>query len=53
MRRGNPQENHETYASYRLPILYNSEVSVLWRDLGTRYFRLKWKGHTHIKQQQQ
>ena len=36
--------------SYRLLMFYKSEVSVLWGDLVTKYFRLKRKGHTHIKQ---
>ena len=29
---------------------FKSEVSVLWRDLCTKYLRLKRKGRTHIKQ---
>ena len=53
MRRGNPWENQEAFESHRLVIFYKSEVSVLGSDLGARYFRLKRKGHTHIKQQQQ
>ena len=47
MRRGNPWGNKAAYASYRLLIFYKSEISVLWSDLGTKYFRLKRKGHTH------
>ena len=31
-------------------MFYKSEVSVLWGDLGTKYFRLKRKGHTLVKQ---
>ena len=38
------------YVSYRLLIFYKSEVSILWDDLGTKYFRLKRKGYTLVKQ---
>ena len=38
---------------YRLIIFDEGEVSVSGSNLGARYFRLKRKGHTHIKQQQQ
>ena len=36
--------------SYGPLMIYKSEVSVLWGDLVTKYFRLKRKGHIHIKQ---
>ena len=31
-------------------MFYKSEVSVVWHDLGTKYSRLKRKGHTLVKQ---
>ena len=31
-------------------MFYKSEVSILWGDLGTKYFRLKRKGHALVKQ---
>ena len=36
-----------------LLIFDKSEASVSWRDLSTKYLRLKKKRHTHIKEQQQ